>query len=485
MPDDPADDPASDTPHEDSVHEDAPADEERHEGAPVDETRPGDTGPDLVGPSDDDADGPREEVGDGGTTPDFAEHDASELIGLGVSRGRLGLWLAALVMFGVVVYVAWRYVGTVVVGVFAYYVTRPVFERIHGRIESRTVAVAVSLLTVALPVLLLVGWTLYVAVRSLADVVASDLGAEIAAFLRPYADLTVTVAELTQAAQEILNDPMRLADLEFGSALSQSFALLTTVAGELFAVGIHAFIVLILTFYLLRDDHRMADWARQTFLTADGVVDRYLVAVDRDLKNVFFGNILNALLTGFLAVVTYLLLNTVAPPTVQIPEPALLGLLVGAASLVPVIGIKLVTVPVAVYLFARAGLVSVETLWFPALFLAVSFVVVDYIPDQLLRPYVSGRTLHIGAVMLAYTLGPLLFGWYGIFFGPLVLVVVFEFARIVVPWLADPELGGGVDEGAAESPSPSTGPGVEPSVRKRPPAAETTPPDDAPEGGDP
>ena len=166
-------------------------------------------------------------------------------------------------------------------------------------------------------------------------------------------------------------------------------------------------------------------------------MESYFVAVDRDLHNVYFGNILNALLTGILAASVYTLLNAVAPTVTRIPEAAFLGLLVGAASLIPVVGIKLVTWPVGAYLLGRAVWFDPEALWFPAVFFAVSFVIVDYIPDQLLRPYVSGRTLHVGAVMLAYTVGPLLFGWYGIFLAPLLFVATFEFGRILFPWLLD------------------------------------------------
>ncbi|MEA5386515.1 AI-2E family transporter [Haloarculaceae archaeon H-GB2-1] len=169
------------------------------------------------------------------------------------------------------------------------------------------------------------------------------------------------------------------------------------------------------------------------------VVETYLVRVDRNLRIIFFGNILNALVTGLIAVVVYLVLNAFAPSVVAIPRPAFVGLLVGAASLVPAIGIKLVTWPIGLYLLARAALVDPNTLWFPAVFVVVSAVVVDYIPDQLLRPYVSGRSLHVGAVMLAYLFGPFLFGWYGIFLGPFLLVVVYEFGQCVVPWLLAPE----------------------------------------------
>jgi len=37
--------------------------------------------------------------------------------------------------------------------------------------------------------------------------------------------------------------------------------------------------------------------------------------------------------------------------------------------------------------------------------------------------------------MFAYILGPLLFGWYGIFLGPMLLVLVVHFVRIVLPEL--------------------------------------------------
>ena len=357
-----------------------------------------------------------------------------------MNRGRVALWIVALAFVGVFGFIVWQYVGTVVVGVFAYYVTRPVFNRlIHPRIGSRTLAVAATLFTVGLPVLALVGWTVLVAIRSLADVLDSDVGGQLATILEPYADLNAILADFTETARTILADPMRIADLELGSSLTEVLDLLLGTVGQLFNVFVHAFIVLIITFYLLRDDYRMAAWARATFVPEESVLESYFVAVDRDLKNVYFGNILNALLTGFLAVFTFVALNLVSPPSASIPEPVLVGLLVGVASLVPVIGIKLVTLPLTAYLFALVALDGPTDVWFPVTFLAVSFVIVDYIPDQLLRPYVSGRTLHVGAVMLAYTLGPILFGWYGIFLGPLVLVVLFEFARIVVPWLLDPD----------------------------------------------
>jgi len=106
-------------------------------------------------------------------------------------------------------------------------------------------------------------------------------------------------------------------------------------------------------------------------------------------------------------------------------------------------------------LTVRAGLGSGEW-WFVGLFVGVAFVVVDTIPDLLVRPYVSGGGtlslgrfsfvkkdadpqpgLHTGTLMFAYILGPFLFGWYGIFLAPMFLVLVVHFARFVLPELVD------------------------------------------------
>jgi predicted PurR-regulated permease PerM len=196
---------------------------------------------------------------------------------------------------------------------------------------------------------------------------------------------------------------------------------------------LHLFVMFALAFYLLRDGPRLSRWLLR-FGDEQGVLRAYARAVDTDLKHIFFGNILNAIMTGAIGAISFSLLNYVAPAGLTIPYPALTGLLAGAASLIPVVGMKLVYVPLVGYLGFEAVL-SGSGYSFVFLFFAVSFVIVDSVPDFVLRPYVSGRNLHVGLVMFAYILGPLLFGWYGIFLGPILLVFVVHFGRIVLPEL--------------------------------------------------
>ncbi|MHB9286075.1 AI-2E family transporter [Halobacteriales archaeon Cl-PHB] len=330
----------------------------------------------------------------------------------------LGVALAALVG-----YVVLAFVGTFVTGVFLYYATRPFHRRIRRVVRQRTLATLLTLLALAVPIIALVGYTLAITLQELNEFAQQRDLSGLQDRIAPYLDYS-----------SVVQDPATL--LNQLGAVDQLFGPLSSALGYLgtaLTVLLQVFVVLAVAFYLLRDGHRIR-------ATLDVLIDRhdpleaYVTAVDDSLTKIFFGNLLNAIFTAVIGAVAYNLLNLVAPPDLAIPYPALLGVLAGVASLIPVVGMKLVWIPLAAILAVRAGMLG--TGWgFVALFTGVSVVIVDAIPDLLLRPYVSGRNLHVGSVMVAYILGPLLFGWYGIFLGPLLLVVVVHFYRLVLPGL--------------------------------------------------
>jgi predicted PurR-regulated permease PerM len=344
--------------------------------------------------------------------------------GLDSDRSRLAWWAVGFALAAAVMYVVYSFVGTFVFGIFLYYATRPVYQRLRRRIRPASLAAATALLALALPVLLLMAYTGAIALQEFQNVAAqTDVGG-LQTAVQPY----VNVSSVAQRPDELLASPDPQLVRDVGrSALSY--------LGLIGNAVLHLFVIIAIAFYLLQDDHRLSRFVRRQFTDEGGVVESYGRAVDRDFNSIFFGNILNALLTGTIGAAAYNTLNLVAPAGLAIPYPTLVGLLTGAASLIPIVGMKLVYFPVTAYLGVETALADPAFLWFPALFFAVSLVVVDTIPDLVIRPYVSGRNLHVGLVMLAYIFGPLLFGWYGIFLGPMILVLVVHFVRIVLPEL--------------------------------------------------
>ncbi|PSP84610.1 AI-2E family transporter [Halobacteriales archaeon QS_1_68_17] len=367
-----------------------------------------------------------------------------------VDRARLVWWGLAAVLMLALLAVAVEFVGTLMLGLFLYYSARPLFARVRRRIWPESLAAAVALVLLVLPAVLLFAYTVVLGLQQLQTLSRLD-PSQFQGLFGGLVDVTGLTTDLRGIAESIQQDPRRLFSTgNVRSLLSRIGGTLASYFGVVLTGLLHLFVALALAFYLLRDGDRLWEWVRDTVTGEASVTVAFLTAVDADLKTIYFGNILNALLTGTIGAVVYGTVNAwLAPAGVAVPQPILVGLLAGAASLVPVVGMKIVYLPVFAYLAAVTVVVDPALLWFPLAFFVLSFVVVDTIPDLVLRPYVSGRDLHVGAVMFAYILGPLLFGWYGLFLGPFVLVVVANFAHIVLPEL--------VGDGRDRRPPPRVG----------------------------
>ncbi len=140
-----------------------------------------------------------------------------------------------------------------------------------------------------------------------------------------------------------------------------------------------------------------------------------------------------------IASTSFIFLNSISPSdNLIISYPILMGMLCGVASLIPMVGLKLVWVPMFLFMCFKVyvfGLFSSSIYGFLFVFLLIVNIVVDWIPDLVLRPYISGKNIHTGVMMLSYILGPAAFGAVGIFVGPLIVIFSTNFVKIVLPQL--------------------------------------------------
>ncbi|MFC7155099.1 AI-2E family transporter [Halomarina halobia] len=347
------------------------------------------------------------------------------------------LWAMGGAITAAVAYAVLQFLGSLVFALFAYYASRPIYRRLSAATDHPDLAVTATVLLFTLPVLAVVGYGFFVAVQELdRALLAAGLG-QYRPLLEPYLrlvrqrDLRTIVAMLRRPEQAFGPLTQRLFRRGFGYVLAMVSTTLA-VLGQLF-------LALVYLFYLLRDDRRIADWFRRT-VNRDADLLTFAEGVDEKLGTLFFGNLLTIVTTGAIAAVTYVVIDRFVPAGV-VAYPVLLGALIGIGTLVPAVGIKIVYVPyTAVLLFdALAG----ETpLWFPALFFVVSLIVVDTVPDYFVRSYLSAGDLNFGLVLLAYVLGTMVFGWLGVFLGPILLALFVQFARGLLPKLTNGTLSG-------------------------------------------
>jgi predicted PurR-regulated permease PerM len=292
-------------------------------------------------------------------------------------------------LFGLLVAVvlgslAYRFVAPLTVSVFLYYSTRRYYKSLRRlRLPARLRAVAV-LASLAVPLLLLVSYaTVLLAVEArqfvqryeLIDVAATHV--DWIGRMESVPDLTVQ--GLYRAYQSGQLSPL----VEFAT---EHATLLTSLVSNFF---LNLFVTVIVTYYLLLDGRRLREWLLR-FDDGDIVRD-YLEAADAELEAVLFGNLLNVLATALIAIAAFSGYNAVAPAAVEVPYPALAGALTGIASLVPVVGMKIVYLPLAAVTALPVVLGGDSSLLvYVAALVAVAVVVVDTVPDLLLRPLLSG-----------------------------------------------------------------------------------------------
>ncbi|WP_435181536.1 AI-2E family transporter [Halorussus sp. AFM4] len=387
---------------------------------------------------------------------------------LDYDRNRIAWWLYVVALAAGVAYVGWSFVGMFVLGVFLYYASRPVNDRIDEHIDSDGWAAALTLLGIVGPILLTVG---YVLLTGLRDAAALSGMSEVTGLLSPLLNVESLTSNQENLLQTLLNNPQRVQSVDTGrirQLANAALAALGAVLGALVLVSLSFG----LAFFLLRDDDRIAAWFRDEIAPRGTTGHAYAHAVDDELETVFYGNMLFVLVMAVLAAVVYYGFNFLAPPALTIPFAVLLALLTGVASLVPLVVGKVVYVPVVAYLAWIASGQGGAAMIYPVGLLVVSFLVLDILPQTFLQPYISGNDIHVGIMMFAYLLGPMLFGWYGFFLLPLFFVLVIQAVRIVVtdlihgddlspdvdaaPSLGPRELGQSGEEDSDESASASS-----------------------------
>lgn len=134
----------------------------------------------------------------------------------------------------------------------------------------------------------------------------------------------------------------------------------------------------------------------------------------------------------------YSILNFFAPdPTFVIPYPMLMGVLLGIAALLPLVGPWTVDIPILLYIMVRTLMAGtlLPNIGFYVLMVVAIFVFAETLPGYVLRPFISHGRVNVGLLMFAYILGPIVFGISGLFLGVIVLVLLTYYFKIVVPRL--------------------------------------------------
>ncbi len=349
------------------------------------------------------------------------------------TRSKLYWQILGLIAIALLVYMVFPYYDVLIYGIFIYYVARPIYSAFNRRCKYGSMGAFISLVFVMLPIVLIGIYALSTAYIELSEIlIHADFG---------HMDY---VNGLFKNIKDIANskNPADIFSLisqgDTGNIILTQITTFSDSILKFFDIAFRLFLTFALAFYLLKDGTKFRDWLTGAFLGGKPeLTKKFLDVVDSDLRAVFFGNILTAVITALIAAVTFWLLNLVAPPQLVIPKPILIAILCGVGIFIPLVGMKLIWIPLSIYLVIQAYLYDIlyTDWWFLLLFVIVVGIAVDFIPDTLLRPYISRKHMHAGAMLFVYVFGVVIFGFVGLFLGPMILIVATRFVEIVLPEL--------------------------------------------------
>ena len=356
--------------------------------------------------------------------------------------------ILGIVLVLLLIWVAWPFLVAIVYGIFLYYVTRPIKRRLKPYIKNENLLVATCMLVLVLPLILIIGYTLLLGVgqfnalmqgiglQSFSQGPLSNMSASVSSLTSGISIHDIEAGNFTSFTESGLYNTLVGYSGSFGGVQQMIIATGMTIVDIVFKL----FLMIIIAFYLLRDDGQIVKWFNATFphmeLEHNSMLVRYAKAVDADLEKIFFGNILGIVFFAVIAVGVFSALNLFAPDAnLLIPSPILLGILCGAAALIPLAGMYVVTIPTFLYIILKSALAGTLFPHLPYLvfmILAV-FIIVQTLPDFILRPFIARGQVNTGLLMFAYILGPIVFGISGLFLGAIALVLLTHYFRIVVP----------------------------------------------------
>jgi predicted PurR-regulated permease PerM len=285
------------------------------------------------------------------------------------------------------------------------FVLRPVQRRLAphvGRSISATVVLVLSVVTVVLPFLL---FSLLVAgdVRAFVDgLQGRDLPFDaIEEAVARYAGVQIDVGEAVRTALS--------GYVGFDNAL-QVFGTLTHL---LLGLGL----LLFLLFFLVRDGDRLVAWLQETSPLPRAVTDDLLDRYANVTSAVLLGHVLVALIQGGLAGIGLFLFG--------VPNPVLLTFAMVLMGFVPIVGPFAIWIPAIGYLLATGRTVAGAGL-------LVYGVTVVTLSDDYVRPVVIDRYAEVspGVVILGVLGGLSLFGFVGLFVGPIVVAGLKETVEV-------------------------------------------------------
>ena len=181
---------------------------------------------------------------------------------------------------------------------------------------------------------------------------------------------------------------------------------------NLVSLGIYAFLVPLMMFFMLEDKKELLQGVSRFLPRNRHLASKVWTEMQQQISNYIHGKLLEILIVTLITYIIFLIFG--------LNYPLLLAFAVGLSVLVPYIGAVLVTIPVALVALFQFGVSP--TFWY----IIIAFAISQLLDGNLLVPYLFSEAvnLHPLAIIISVLIFGGLWGFWGVFFAiPLATLV--------------------------------------------------------------
>lgn len=181
-----------------------------------------------------------------------------------------------------------------------------------------------------------------------------------------------------------------------------------SIAANTLAFFVNIFLMLLVVYFLLIDGNKLI-----SFITDLSPLpkeqDEKLIRKFKDMAGaVLIGNGLGGLIQGILGGIVFMLFG--------LKSPFLWGVIMALLAFLPIIGIGVVFIPAAIYLFLKGQIAS-------AIFFVIFYIILSGGIEYIFKPKIVGQRVKMHTLVVFFSIigGLKLFGILGIIYGPLIV----------------------------------------------------------------
>jgi predicted PurR-regulated permease PerM len=227
--------------------------------------------------------------------------------------------------------------------------------------------------------------------------------------------------DIQNSAQDFIDTIPYMSTINIEDITSQTLSFLknqlTTQAKQVPSIILTSAFSLFFLFFLLIDGKKLISFFFRTIPFTQEQITLFEKRVTQLTRAVAYGQVITALAQGLIAVIGFWLFD--------IPSAYLWGLITVFFAFIPLIGASGAWIPAVIYLLIEQNFIS-------AIGLTVYGIFIISLIDNILRPFlISEQTkLHPAIIIIGVFGGLLLFGFIGVFAGPIILILFIEWFEI-------------------------------------------------------